>query len=52
VSAILETGIDQPDAMAVYTRSGYQQIPNYAPYDTITESICLAKNIRDNLPLI
>jgi GNAT superfamily N-acetyltransferase len=52
VSAILETGIDQPEAIAVYTRSGYQQIPNYAPYDTITESICLAKNIRDNLPLI
>lgn len=50
--AILETGIDQPEAIAVYTRNGYHQIPNYPPYDNIAESICMAKTIRDNLPLV
>lgn len=39
----LETGLNQPEAIAVYKRANYVQIPNYPPYDTITESMCMAK---------
>jgi len=39
----LETGINQPEAIAVYKRAEYKQIPNYPPYTEIAESICMAK---------
>ena len=39
----LETGIKQPEAIAVYTKAAYKQIPNYPPYSGILESICTAK---------
>jgi putative acetyltransferase len=39
----LETGINQPEAIAVYNRAKYKQIPNYPPYTEISESICMAK---------
>lgn len=41
----LETGVNQPEAMAVYKRAKYQQIPNYPPYTHIAESICMAKKL-------
>jgi GNAT superfamily N-acetyltransferase len=39
----LETGIKQPEAIAVYRSAGYREIPNYPPYTEIAESICMAK---------
>jgi GNAT superfamily N-acetyltransferase len=42
----LETGSNQPEAIAVYERSGYKRILNYPPYDAINESICMAKEIH------
>jgi putative acetyltransferase len=41
--AKLETGFLQVEALALYTRCGYQRIPNYPPYTDITESICMSK---------
>ena len=39
----LETGFNQPEAIAVYKRANYVQIPNYPTYDKITESMCMSK---------
>ncbi|MBA4056091.1 MAG: GNAT family N-acetyltransferase [Marivirga sp.] len=39
----LETGVNQPEAIALYTAMGYMRIPNYPPYSDISESICMAK---------
>ncbi len=44
--SILETGNNQPEAIAAYQKSGYQQIPNFPPYENVTESICMEKNLR------
>src|SRR5208337_4275680 len=30
--AILETGVNQPEAIALYTGAGYGRIKNYGPY--------------------
>jgi hypothetical protein len=36
----LETGTEQPDAMALYERHGYQRIPNFGHYADSTLSVC------------
>lgn len=41
--SILETGNNQPEAIAAYRKSGYQQIPNFPPYENVKESICMEK---------
>jgi GNAT superfamily N-acetyltransferase len=41
----LETGIKQPEAIAVYTKASYQRIPNYPPYTDCEESICMEKKL-------
>ncbi|WP_276372401.1 GNAT family N-acetyltransferase [Chryseolinea sp. H1M3-3] len=41
----LETGNNQPEAIAVYKRAEYKEIPNYPPYTNMTESICMAKSL-------
>jgi putative acetyltransferase len=46
VHAKLETGNNQPEAIAVYQRSLYQQIPNYPPYQDMKDSICMAKQLN------
>ena len=43
--SILETGINQPEAIALYRRSGYRLIPNYPPYVDVSESICMKKEL-------
>jgi putative acetyltransferase len=40
---ILETGQKQPEAIALYTKEGYQIIPNYGQYKGITNSVCFEK---------
>ncbi|MEV6868994.1 GNAT family N-acetyltransferase [Streptosporangium subroseum] len=39
----LETGIHQPEAIALYIRAGYTPIPNYPPYQRDPLSRCYAK---------
>jgi GNAT superfamily N-acetyltransferase len=45
-AAVLETGIRQPEAIALYTRALYQRIPNYGQYADVYESVCMRKEIN------
>lgn len=45
ISAVLETGINQPEAIALYKKLGYEQIANYEPYVNNKESICMGKDL-------
>lgn len=42
---VLETGKRQPDAIALYTKSGYRSIPNYGQYIGVENSVCFEKSI-------
>lgn len=42
---ILETGYKQPEAIALYKRSGYRLIPNYGQYIGIDNSVCFEKQL-------
>ncbi|MGB3145422.1 MAG: GNAT family N-acetyltransferase [Maribacter sp.] len=39
-SCVLETGLRQPEAIALYKKNGYKIIPNYPPYESIENSVC------------
>jgi GNAT superfamily N-acetyltransferase len=41
---ILETGIKQPEAIALYKSAGYSIIPNYGQYENVASSVCMKKN--------
>ena len=43
---ILETGRRQPDAIALYQKSGYRIMDNYGQYAGVENSVCFEKNIR------
>ncbi len=43
---VLETGKQQPEAIALYTKSGYGIIPNYGQYAGVENSICFQKSLR------
>ena len=40
---VLETGKNQPEAIAMYLRNGYKVIPNYGQYANIPNSVCFEK---------
>lgn len=42
---ILETGKKQPEAIALYQKSGYTIIPNYPPYEQMDNSVCMKKTL-------
>lgn len=42
---VLETGINQPEAIALYRKCAYQQIPNYGQYAGKESSLCFEKSI-------
>ncbi|MEB8344915.1 GNAT family N-acetyltransferase [Flavobacteriaceae bacterium KMM 6898] len=42
---VLETGKRQPEAIALYTKNGYQIIPNYGQYAGIENSVCFEKKL-------
>lgn len=42
-SCILETGIKQPEAIALYKKNAYTIIPNYGQYAGIANSVCFEK---------
>lgn len=44
-SCVLETGKNNPEAIALYHKSGYEIIPNYGQYENIETSVCLKKSI-------
>jgi len=43
---VLETGKNLPEAVALYSKSGYRRIPNYEPYLTTDNSICFQKTLN------
>jgi hypothetical protein len=42
----LETGLRQPEAMALYETSGYHRVPNYGMSATSELSAWFAKDVR------
>ncbi|MFN8398050.1 MAG: GNAT family N-acetyltransferase [Bacteroidia bacterium] len=40
---ILETGEKQPEAIRLYSKSGYTRIPNYGQYADVATSVCFEK---------
>jgi putative acetyltransferase len=42
---MLETGKKQPEAIALYTKVGYNVIPNYGQYEGVKNSVCMKKEI-------
>jgi GNAT superfamily N-acetyltransferase len=42
---ILETGLKQPEAIALYEKSGFSSIENYGPYVGIANSRCFEKQL-------
>lgn len=42
---VLETGKRQPEAIRLYTKSGYRSIPNYGQYIGIENSCCFEKEL-------
>ncbi|WP_299706837.1 GNAT family N-acetyltransferase [uncultured Pontibacter sp.] len=43
---ILETGLKQPEAIGLYKKNGYRQIPNYGQYAGVENSVCFEKVIN------
>ncbi|MGJ8551202.1 GNAT family N-acetyltransferase [Winogradskyella wichelsiae] len=42
---VLETGIKQPEAIALYKKNGYKIIPNYGQYIDVVDSTCFEKMV-------
>lgn len=42
---VLETGVRQPDAIALYKKKDYDLIPNYGQYAGVENSLCFGKTI-------
>lgn len=40
---ILETGVKQPEAIRLYQKNQYTQIPNYGQYADVANSVCFEK---------
>lgn len=45
LSAVLETGNKQVEAISLYIKAGYKRIDNYGPYAGLEESLCFGKEI-------
>lgn len=43
--AILETMVNQPEAISVYKKAGYIEIEKYEPYTDSKDSVCMGKAI-------
>lgn len=48
-AAVLETGIGQPEAIGLYTKSGYVKTENYGPYIGNKNSVCMKKSLAVEL---
>lgn len=49
-ACVLETGFKQPEAIALYQRSGYEVIPNYGQYADVGTSVCMRRSIMASEP--
>ena len=46
---ILETGKRQPEAIALYKKSGYKIIPNFGQYENVENSVCFEKIVATKI---
>lgn len=44
-ACLLETGINQPEAIGLYQKLGYEKIPNYDQYRDVVGSVCFQKKL-------
>lgn len=44
-TAVLETGLNQPEAIKLYEKNGFHKIPSFEPYIGIPHSICMCKKL-------
>lgn len=44
-ACVLETGLNQPEAIRLYEKAGYVRIPNYGQYAGVDISICMRKEL-------
>ena len=42
---LLETGEKLTESVALYKKLGFERIPNYGSYESMPESLCMAKDI-------
>ena len=42
---ILETGINQPEAIKLYEKNHYKRVPNYGNYQNMATSVCFEKEL-------
>ena len=47
-TSILETGIKQKDAIALYQKNHYIRIPSYSQYKDVENSVCFSKILTQN----
>ncbi|MBN9299017.1 MAG: GNAT family N-acetyltransferase [Filimonas sp.] len=45
IKCVLETGKRQPEAIRLYEKSGYKNIPNYGQYIGVENSVCFEKEL-------
>jgi putative acetyltransferase len=43
---VLETGPRQPEALALYSRAGFVEVPNFGEYIGCEFSVCMAKELK------
>lgn len=43
---VLETGMKQPEAIALYGKQGYARIANYGQYAGVDNSVCMQKELN------
>lgn len=43
---VLETGKKQPEAIELYKKNGYVEIPNYGQYAGVENSVCFEKRLK------
>jgi GNAT superfamily N-acetyltransferase len=46
VACVLETGQNQPEAISLYHKCGYNVIPNYGQYENVENSVCMRKELK------
>lgn len=46
---LLETGVRQPEALALYESHGYRRVPNFGLYAGAPMSVCLRKELISNV---
>ena len=46
IACVLETGLNQPEAIRLYEKTGYERIPNYGQYIGVDISICMRKALH------